>query len=237
MNIGFGTGNLYKRGYSLKETAKLYKDFGADAIEISLQHWELLKLEVDEELKEFIGSFDYVSLHAPCHNLSYGKNKQTKELISKINYLSKKLNIRSIVVHPSIVEDFYALKKLKSQVLIENMDKRHERFTKPKQFKEFMGDYDFGFVLDVQHSFEHDSTMKLTKELIKIMGDRLKEIHLSGCVSKYKHFPVHISKNRKALEKFLKLKIKKPIILEGYLPEEIPKTAKREIEYVRSFYN
>lgn len=239
MNIGFSTGYLnHKLKIPLKEVITLCLNVGANATELScMSHEELTELELDEELIKTLNNFDYVSIHAPSKGITYAKNKITREVMEKLNFLTKKLPIKSIVVHPSVIEDFFALEQTNLPIIIENMDKRHEKYTTPQHFQELKEKHHLGFVLDLQHAFEHDPTMRLCKELIEVMGDNLKEMHVSGYNKEQKHAPVHLSDNKEAISKILKLKPEIPIILEGCISDSLEETAREEINYIKSFYN
>jgi hypothetical protein len=159
-----------------------------------------LDFQLDQELTEKINEFEYVSIHCPCKNIIYGKNKKTKQVLEKLKDLCEKLKVNWIVMHPSVIEDFSVFNGFDLPILIENMDKRNEKLIKPEQFRKFREEFDFGFLLDLQHAYEQDSSMNSAKELLGVMGERLKEMHVSGFNDEYKHALVHLSKNREAIE-------------------------------------
>jgi len=236
--VGFGTGYLnHKLKLPLKEVIVLYSDT-ADAIEINFGSYnELINFELNRETAKMLRKFSYVSIHAPSKEIVYGNTHETKLAFEKIKYLSGKIKIKGIVIHPSSVEDFSIFNEFNLPFLVENMDKMQEKFTNPQHFSELRENYNFGFVLDLQHAYEHDSSMKLCKELIEIMGNRLKELHVSGMNTKLHHALVHCSDNKEAISSILKLKLNIPIILEGAFSEPLRENMKKELDYVRSFYS
>jgi len=115
------------------------------------------------------------------------------------------------------------------------MDKEKNTGTHPSHFKEYAKKYKFNFVFDVQHAFEHDPSMKLGKEMIKAMGNRLQHMHVSGHNERHCHYPTFISDNLKNITKILKMKISVPKILEGFLVIDFRNIASDELKFVESF--
>lgn len=114
------------------------------------------------------------------------------------------------------------------------MDKRKTFGTHPNQFRDIARKYNFGFVLDVQHAYEHDSSMQLAKEFIDVMGNRLKHMHVSGYSKSEIHVPTYCSVNREAITKILEIGVKVPKILEGILSIDVNETIKNELVYIRN---
>lgn len=235
-NIGFTTGSLYFSQIPLKNIVKMYYSLGADAIELSFSTPNaLLEYKFDKEIIKDIQKFETISIHAPWKEIRYDSGDDTDKIIKKLKRIYDKLPIKGIVLHPDRVDGFERLEKTGLPFLIENMDQRKEYGISPEQFKIFKKDYNFGFVLDLQHSYEHDPTMKTAKKLIKIMGDRLKHIHVSGCNQFERHAPTYLADNKKSISKILKMGINTPKILEGILSENIKETIKNELRYIRNY--
>lgn len=233
--VGFTTGSLYLSNLTCEEIIRLYSSLGADAIELSfLAPKELMHFNPSDETKEIIRGFKHVSIHAPCKGINYN-SKDSGEVISRLTELCSELPIEGIVLHPDTVEDFYMLDKSNLPFLIENMDKRKKYGTLPEQIKELKEKYNFGFVLDVQHAYEHDSKMNLARELIDVMGDRLKHMHVSGQNETESHVPTHYATNRRSIAEILRLELKVPKILEGVLFENFKETIQNELIYIRTY--
>ena len=98
-----------------------------------------------------------------------------------------------------------------------------------------MEKYRFGFVLDLQHVYENDSTMKLAEELISLWGNRLKHMHVSGCTKSEIHFPTYKSDNKVAITKILRRGINVPKIMEGVLLENIGEEISQELKFIKQF--
>jgi len=234
-NVGFSTGCLYRSEMPFEKIIMLYQSSGADAIELSFATPEkLLEYQLPEEAIKCAKNFEYVTIHAPWKEVRYG-SKNSDEIVEKLRFLCDKLPVDGIVLHPDTIDDFKRLNESGLPFLLENMDKRKNYGTRPEQFKELKRKYDFGFVLDTQHAYEHDPSMKLAEELVQVMGNRLKHMHVSGYAESEIHVPVHLAINRTEITKILKLGVNVPKILEGLVLENVEGPMKNELEYVRSY--
>lgn len=234
--VGFTTGCLYRSGLSLNDRIKLYLSFGADAIELGFATPnELLAYELTEAAAGKIKQFKHISIHAPSKEVRYGSNSDTQKIIEKLKWLCSRLLIKGIVVHPDLIDDFKMLDQSGLPFLLENMDKRKSYGTHPDHIRDLKEKYNFGFVLDVEHAYEHDPSMQLAQEFINVMGDRLKHMHISGCSRSEIHVPTSGAVNKKAITEILKMGSNVPKILEGILFKDVQNSIKRELEFVRSY--
>ncbi len=234
--VGFTTGSLYRSGLSLNDRIKLYLSAGADAIELGFSTPnELLAYELTEAAARAIKQFKHISIHAPSKEVRYGSNSDTRKIIEKLKFLCSRLLITGIVVHPDAIDDFELLEQSGLPFLLENMDKRKAYGTHPEHFRELKEKYNFGFVLDAEHAYEHDPSMQLAREFIEVMGGRLKHMHVSGCSQSEIHVPTFRAVNKRAITEILKMGLNVPKILEGALLEEIQNSITRELEFVRSY--
>ncbi len=236
-DVGFSTGCLYRSNLTTIERINFFKSIGADAVEIGFADLrKLMNADIASDIQKAAEDFKYISIHAPWKNIRYGPNAETDAAIEKLIKLCGLLPIKGIVIHPRKIDDFEKLEKSKLPFLIENSSLGKPIGTLPEYFEKIKADYPFGFVLDVKHAYEHDPSMVLAKELIAAMGNRLKEIHISGGTAKMNHLPVHLSENKGAVIEILQLKIPAPKILEGILfSENIYKTAAEELSLVKSY--
>jgi hypothetical protein len=235
-NIGFTTGSLYRSDIQFDDRIKLYHSLGADAIELSFATPnELLEYNLSEQAKQDIKKYTSVSIHAPWKEVRYNSGPETQTIIGKLRALFEQLPIEGIVLHPDTIDDFETLDQSGLPFLLENMDKRKSYGIHPEHFQELKSKYNFGFVLDVEHAYEHDPSMKLAKEFVRVMGDRLKHLHVSGSTESEIHVLTYCAPNKEDLTQVLELGLPVPKILEGILLEDIPNSIRKELEYVRSF--
>jgi len=235
-NIGFTTGSLYKSEILFDERIKLYYSLGANAIELSFATpTELFNYNLLEQTKENLKKFSSISIHAPWKEVRYEDNSQTKRIIEKLRLLCDNLPINGLVLHPDTIDNFEIFNQSGLPFLLENMDKRKSYGTHPDHFQELKQKYNFGFVLDVEHAYEHDSSMQLARELIDVMGNKLKHMHVSGYNNLEIHVPTYCAVNKEAITKILKMNLKVPKILEGILLENVQDSIKRELRYIRNY--
>ncbi len=234
--IGFTTGSLYRSNISFDERIKLYHSLGADAIELSfVTPKDLLDYHLSEQAIKDIKKYAAVSIHAPSGEVRYGQNIETKIIIEKLRFLCDKLTVEGLVLHPDTIDNFEILEQSELPFLLENMDRRKSFGTHPNQFLELKRKYNFGFVLDLEHAYEHDPSMRLAREFIEVMGDRLKHMHVSGYNESENHVLTYSAVNKEAITEILKIGLNVPKILEGILLEDIQDSIKKELGYVRKY--
>lgn len=88
----------------------------------------------------------------------------------------------------------------------------------------------FRFVLDVNHVFTNDATMRLAQEFYDRVGRRLAEIHLSGYAGY--HEPLHYTRQTKIIAAIRDWNV--PIIIESELS---PATLETELKYITETIN
>ncbi len=242
MRVGFNSWVLGNQGFSIEETASKLIGLGANAIELSFPIPEvLLGFKITNELKKILGLFDYVSIHTPIsmiENLRYRDDPFTNEIIAKLKFLVSELSVSAIIMHPSDVVDFDFLEKTGLPILFENMDSQKGSFKSVEDFGSLIDKYSFNFTLDVEHAFENDPSGKLTKDLVEMFGDRLKEVHISGAIKdkdikEINHCPLKDSNHRGKLLEALRGLKHIPIILEVEAAEDFEETIKGELNYVK----
>jgi len=234
-NVGFSTGSLHKTNIPFNERIELYHSLGADAIELSFgTPNQLLNFQLSEQIINILEKFAFISIHAPCKEVRYDNSFETHKIIDKLKTLCGKPNIRGLVLHPDNIDNYEILDQSGLPFLLENMDRRKSYGTHPEQFQKLKNKYNFGFVLDVEHAYEHDSSMQLAKEFVDVMGDGLKHMHVSGCNNAKMHVPTYQAINKEAIAEILKMNLNVPIILEGSLFGDIQNSIKEELEYIRS---
>jgi hypothetical protein len=225
---------MFKSSLTLDNIISFYSHIGADALEINFATIKELKdFKYDNGLLETIRGFSYVSIHAPFKGIRYGDNDFSRHTINKLQELCKELPVRGVVIHPDTVDDFNALEYLGIPILIENMDKRKTRGIRASEFTAYSMLYNFGYVLDLKHVYEHDPTMNLAFGLSQAMGDRLMEYHISGQDGTSNHVLLHNSANWRDIIFNIPYTNDKPLIIESVFEEPNEFTAKKELEFVK----
>ncbi len=227
MIIGFSEGDFGYQDINL--TLKELEKSDSNAFEMSVRPLDkFLKFKLTPELKEKLFKFDFLSIHAP----KFVNPKEELKIISKLKELDQELGFNAITVHPDIISDFEIWDHSKLPIAMENMDKgkmvgKHIAFFKP------LIKYDFKFVIDLQHIYENDPSMRLGLDFLELFQRRLSHIHLSGSTSELHHSPTYLSENKDAIISLLKEVPEVPIILEGILGVNRVVKIRKELEFVK----
>lgn len=236
--LGFSTGCLSYSKISYEESIELYHLVGANAVELGIYSPSfLLDLETSRDLERLSKRFNYVSVHAP-KVMRYGNNEETREFLDKLGDFSKRMGVKGIVVHPNCVDDYEFLAASNLPLWLENMDRGAREGVEPEFFEYMRRTYDFGFVFDVQHAYEHDPSLMLARDIVDAMGANLMQMHVSGNNGEEIHHPVWLSSNQLAILNLMKMRSNVPIILEGIISsDKVPPEAimEKELEFVGRF--
>jgi len=233
--VGFSIGTLYGKDLTLAEKVSLLS--GEHIATIELSFWEInqfLKADLEPVKDQLLSDFSSLSLHTPWKWIIYADDTTTREVLKKLESWHKDFNFSGIVIHPDIVSDFYMLDVSGLPFCMENVDSRKTFGTHPEHFHEIIQKYNFGFVLDVEHAYEHDPEMRLAKELVHLMWDRLKHMHVSWCSKDQLHVPVYLSENEDSIRDFLSSAPTVPYILEWVLDGDIGAGIHLEYNYISS---
>ena len=134
------------------------------------------------------------------------------------------------MAHPDIVDNWDIFDKYKMNWAIENMDSRKERFKTVEELAEFFGKKPgWKFVLDLNHCFSNDKSMKLASDFVDSLGDRIVEIHLSGYSGL--HDPLFLTKQNFIID-YCK-KSEAPIIIESVFDDV--SQVQKEYDYIRNY--
>ncbi|MEA3272584.1 MAG: hypothetical protein U9P90_02850 [Patescibacteria group bacterium] len=205
MRIGPSTRWMYASGlYLLNEQEKILRAVKTSSVEIILDAWEGARINSLRNGKAFdVAGLSYRSLHLP--GLVY--TLETKDHVATARQLVDSHRMDTVLIHPTKVNgdypvDFY--EELVSNgvpLAIENMDKNKDSGFDINELEGLVKSIDLGFVLDVQHAYEHDITMQYANDLFEVSIHHLLHLHVSGETANSNHSLVH--KSRNAME-FLK---------------------------------
>ena len=219
IRLGFSTGALYKT-HRTKEALKTMRDLGYDTVELGFV--KLNRIEegwLDEITREDLRGFKYVSFHAPKFN--YGKNEGTKSIFEKIEKINGIRKLDTVVFHPDPIEDLSVFKDVEFNVAFENMDDRKASHQKPEELEAILSqDKRFGLILDINHIYTNDKTMKLADDFYKKFGNKISQLHVSGYTGY--HDPLFQTKQTEILKAIKNLNT--PMIIESVVaPEDLEK--------------
>jgi len=152
------------------------------ACRISAHAVELAALDASElpALEAFLAErprlpFRYVSVHAPVKG-AMGTDAALAARLARLPF-----EIRSIVVHPDVIEEPAPYRGLGRRLVVENMD---DRKAGGRTAEELAALFDAlpeaGFCFDVAHAHAVDPSMRVAAELLDAYRCRLREVHLSS---------------------------------------------------------
>ncbi len=180
IKLGFSTGSLHKF-CTTKEALGFIKKAGCKFVELGFVKLKSLEEGLLDEIQAVdLDDFEYVSFHAP--KFDYGKDKNSLKILDKIKYFSNNVrNIDLVIFHPDTIKDFSVLRSVGAPVAVENMDNHKQSCRSTEDFEQILDGYsDFTLVLDVNHIYSNDLTMKMGSDFYKKFGNKISQVHVSG---------------------------------------------------------
>jgi hypothetical protein len=239
LTIGPSTGWLYAREiFSLYQQETILKAAGANSVEICLAGWNsddrrTLSLKAGKSFDNQI--FVHRSLHLPDVN-NQGPAQHLALTKGAIAYCG----VTVALTHPIKTDGNYPVKSYEMMIsagvplALENMDSRKESGFNLAELERLVTSLGCGFVLDAQHAYEHDHSMRYASDLFELMKDHLVHLHVSGETKDNIHSLVHKATNAKEIIEFVgQVLIRKnvPLILEGkYTTSD---ELRQEIEFLK----
>ena len=222
--IGPSTGWLYaKEVYSLAQQKAILLAAGANAVEVCLATWDgsgdkrFLSLRQGGLLGGQV--FDYRSLHLADVN-----DQEPERQFEIAEEVMLYCGASVALTHPLKVLGEYPVACYERMVAsgiplaLENMDSRKDSGFLLQELEYLVKATGCSFVLDVQHAYEHDSTMKYADDLLEVLKGELAHLYVSGQTSGNNHSLVCKAANAKQIIEFVGrvLSVKNvPLILEG----------------------
>ena len=229
MKIGFSTGCLYKTHDPLAaETFAVFGKMGCNAIEIAWNVGGFDELEKIAKIKpEDLAGFEYVSIHAT----SFDDFNETEivAMLQKLTEINDKLKFKAVVLHPYETMNWDIFRQFDLPFMIENMDWRKDFGKYVDSLEDIFSKFNAPMVLDLNHCYTNDPSMRLAQDMVETFGGRIEEIHLSGFETF--HEPLFKTKQTEILQAIPDKRL--PIIIESGC--ENVEEAKKEFEYVKNF--
>ncbi len=200
--IGFSTGAIAKGDF--RRAVQLLRDFHLDSVELSALRISELKPLIRALPELDLLSFKFVSIHAPSQFDRKSEQMVVEELVNHSQAFP-------VVVHPDVVFTPHLWKQLGGRLLVENMDKRKPIGRTVSElvclFQELPG---ARFCFDVGHARQVDPSMTEAVLILRELGHRLAEVHISEVNTSSRHDPISTSAAR-AFQS-----------IANYIPEHIP---------------
>ena len=227
MKIGFSTQCLKNCDRFAPETFDIFRKMGCNAIEIFWRNGmeefkKLAAIKADD-----LAGFEYISIHAP----SFYKFGETEiiEILKGLSEIHQRIKFKAVVIHPYETMNFDILRQFDLPFKLENMDWQKDFGKYADSLEDIFSKFDAGMVLDLNHCFTNDPSMRLAQDMAETFGGRIEEIHLSGFEKL--HEPLFKTKQTEILQAIPDKRL--PIIIESGC--ENIEEAKKEFEYVKNF--
>lgn len=180
--IGFSTGALAKSDF--RRGLDLQRREGISAIELSaLRDHELPRLL--EALPTLdVPDVPYISFHAPSKLVETSE----EDVVQMLERLPRRW---PIVIHPDIVKTPLLWQRLGSRVCLENMDNRKTTGRTVDELRKLFALLpEAKFCLDVGHARQVDPTMASALMMLRELGSRLVQLHVSDVGPRGEHMEV-----------------------------------------------
>ncbi|HEX6085977.1 MAG TPA: TIM barrel protein, partial [Thermoanaerobaculia bacterium] len=126
-----------------------------------------------------------------------------------------------IVAHPEILRTPSLWRQLGERLCIENMDHRKTTGRTPGELRELFEIFpDAGFCLDLGHARQIDPTMASALGMLRKLGDRLRQVHVSEVGSRGEHLPLGSTARLSFRQVAHRLPSDCPLIIESVIPLE-----------------
>ena len=178
--IGYSSGAVAKGDF--REALSLLAAISCPVVELSaLRIGELEPLIAALEHLDLTG-FEQVTFHAP--------SRFTEEDEDRVVSLLEKVASRDwpIVVHPGVLFRSDRWRAFGKLLLVENMDRRAEEGRTCEELEPLFALYpEAGFCLDLGHVRQIDPSMVEAYRMLRQLGSRLREVHLSDVGEDSRH--------------------------------------------------
>lgn len=226
IKLGFSTGALFGQ-LKAKEAILLIKNLGCKFIELGfLRIDEFSSGQLENISASDLSGFEYVSFHAP--KFEYANDNKTKKILERISRFHRMRNLDLVVFHPHHVQDFAVFDNARFNVGFENMANKQGTYKSAGEMEKILSKNEkFKFILDINHCYANDPSLKLAEDFYKRLGNKTAQIHLSGW--REFHEPLFETKQVDIIQAIKKFNI--PIIVESVLS---PETIAKEKDYILS---
>lgn len=235
-NLNFSTGNT-TQDFSLFDWATTFHSHSSHSIELGFTTAERIPSSLNKELITLLNSFENIYIHAPvklADKWCTYPSPEMDEYIQRILHIMEVVEIKSVLFHPDLIEDFEYVNKLFGDKLsFENMDvKKNFGKTISDMRKVFEQSPQARWVCDLNHLYTLNNTMSNAKEWHDAFANRLTYYHLSAFGGFHSLF---IDTHEDVIVKGI-LDTAKPVIHEGFSDPDVVGRLDMEIKYIKKIY-
>lgn len=201
--VGYSTGALALS--DVRGALSMLRGSRASAIELSALRLAELGPLVAMVKTVDLSAFPYISVHAPSR---YAASEEA----GVVDALATLMPLGwPIVLHPDAIVDFQPWRQFGRLLAIENMDKRKPIGRTVRELGRVFDKLpDASFCFDLGHARQIDRTMNEAYFLVKELGPRLAQLHVSEVTTQSRHDPL----SRAAVCAFQKIA--------RWVPEDVP---------------
>ena len=230
--IGFTSGRYISEKVFL-DRLDLFVNMGCDAIELHLKQQDLDYFNYPPSIYQKLKVFKYVALHTPALNVNFDASDISRKMMDTVDIFLEKSQAQSVVIHPDRISIPEILAQRNWPLTLENMDWRKNDAKSIEQMDKWFEIFPQAkMVLDWNHIFTNDQSMKLGKLMLKKFGSKITHYHLSGFIDEDRlHEPI-LTSNSFEIAKSVP-KDGKPIIIEVDTTNLDKIILKKEIEFLR----
>lgn len=179
--IGFSTGALGKA--DLARGVSGARGLGLEVIELSALRQRELDPLVAFVKSHDLGSFDYISVHAPTDYAT----EQEPHVARTLQVLAEH-HAWSVVVHPDCFGDDELWRPFGRLLCIENMDKRKTVGRTVEELEPLFRRFpEATLCFDIAHAHQVDPSMTEAYRILRVFGHRISQLHVSEVTSSSKH--------------------------------------------------
>jgi hypothetical protein len=222
--IGFSTGALAKGDFARGLEVQRSSD-RINAVELSALRDHELPVLVSALPSLDLEPFAYVSFHAPSKLQSLDEER-VFELLLRVP------ESWPIVAHPEILRTPSLWRRLGARLCIENMDDRKSTGRTPGELRALFEEFpEAGFCLDLGHARQIDPTMASALGMLRELGGRLRQLHVSEVGPRGEHLPIGATARLAFAQVAHRVPGDCPLIIESVIP---PEAMERELNAVEA---
>ena len=178
--FGFSTGAVAKGDFQL--ALRLLDLVSIDAVELSALRTSELQPIIEFATGADLSRFRYVAVHAPAEFL----RQEEAGIVGGLLRVAERGF--PIVLHPDAIQNIQLWREFGTSLLVENMDKR-KRFGRTAEELEVVFERlpDARMCFDIAHARQFDSSMTEAFKILRQLGERVRQVHISEVNANSKH--------------------------------------------------
>ena len=181
--FGFSTGAIAYSDFN--KALDILREFNFTAIELSALREPELPVLIAALSRLDLGSFEYISFHAPSSIDPRHENEVVGMLMTIVE------RGWPVIVHPDVIHTPEMWRSFGPYLLIENMDKRKPIGRTEAELHYLFNEFpDALMCFDIGHARQVDPTMTVASSILRRFKSKIKQLHVSEVDTQSKHRPL-----------------------------------------------